>query len=46
MLDDCFKLTLDRLFSRKNPKEMTDYHVNGYSDSINMWELLDLTSSS
>ena len=30
MLDDCFKLTVDRLFSRKNPKELSDYPVNGY----------------
>ena len=37
MLDDCFKITVDRLFARKNPKEMSEYPVNGYDDNVNMW---------
>ena len=37
MLDDCFKLTVDRLFARKNAKDLTEYPVNGYDDNSNMW---------
>jgi hypothetical protein len=42
MLDDAFKLTLDKFFPLK--EELTDiYKVTGYEDNENMWEpILDL----
>lgn len=43
MLDDGFKLTIDKLFGRKNGKDASDYPVEGYSDCCNMWEPLDLS---
>ncbi len=42
MLDDAFKLTLDKLFVSKNKSrtEKSEYPVSGYQDEANMWELL------
>lgn len=39
MLDDAFKLTVDRLFVNKNkPRdEKSEYPVPGYEDEANMW---------
>jgi hypothetical protein len=39
MLDDAFKLTVDRLFANKNkPRdEKSEYPVPGYEDEANMW---------
>jgi hypothetical protein len=45
MLDDGFKLTIDKLFSRKHQKDADTYPVSGYDDDVNMWELLDLTNN-
>ena len=39
MLDDCFKLTVDKLFGRKG-NNSSQYKVKGYADDYNMWELL------
>lgn len=43
MLDDAFKLTIDRVFpkgkeNKDNPEQNTVYHVNGYLDEENLWE--------
>ena len=40
MLDDAFKLTIDRLFSFKGREG--EYEVNGYENNVNMWEYLEL----
>ena len=43
MIDDMFKLTVDKVFPRKklnpNIREKT-YPINGYNDYENMWEYL------
>ena len=45
MLDDAFKLTIDKTFV-KNTGNCTekphDYPVDGYSNSENLWEMLDM----
>jgi hypothetical protein len=38
MIDNAFKLTLDRIVERK-PEEKA-YSVDGYADGENMWEHL------
>jgi hypothetical protein len=44
MLDDAFKLTIDKIFflNKTNTDKMKEkpYKVDGYSDQENMWELL------
>ena len=40
MLDDMFKLTLDKLFNLKPSQTRVDHPVDGYVDNENMWELL------
>ena len=48
MLDDCFKLTIDRLFPKKSQgKEENEgrYHIDGYEDHVNMWEYLDMNNN-
>lgn len=43
MLDDAFKLTLDRIFYRKPCKESPEpFCVEGYRDDESMWEPLTL----
>lgn len=43
MLDDAFKLTLDRLFPKKNKIDRKTFKVEGYQDEVNMWESLELS---
>lgn len=38
MVDDAFKLTLDKLYPHK--ENVDGPSVNGYSDEENMWEVL------
>jgi hypothetical protein len=38
MLDDAFKMTLDKIFPHK--EEMAPLHADKYSDDESMWELL------
>ena len=40
MIDDAFKLTIDKEFTRsyKYSNEPSKFHVEGYDDKINMWE--------
>lgn len=40
MLDDMFRLTLDRLYNLKHKENRDRYSVKGFSDEENMWELL------
>jgi tubulin monoglycylase TTLL3/8 len=40
MLDDMFKLTIDRIFSLKRADDPETYPVKGFSSEENMWELL------
>jgi tubulin--tyrosine ligase len=42
MLDDAFRLTIDKVFPPKNRgrEEKNRYSVQGYSDEANMWEIL------
>ena len=44
MLDDAFKLTIDKIFvlNQNNSEKMKEnpYKVDGYTDDENMWELL------
>lgn len=37
MIDDMFKLTIDRLFNSKMKDEVEPLPVKGYSDEENMW---------
>lgn len=40
MLDDMFRLTLDRLYNLKYKEDRQYYPVKGFSDNENVWELL------
>ena len=44
MLDDAFKLTLDRIFFKKNTFKsgVEAFEVEGYANDENMWEPLDV----
>lgn len=37
MIDDMFKLTLDRIFNNQMKDELDDFEVNGYPNDKNMW---------
>ena len=37
MLDDMFKLTLDKLFNLKQNENRQEYHVKGFSNDESMW---------
>jgi hypothetical protein len=47
MLDDAMKLTIDRIFYRKKPAKETPepLPVEGYPDLENMWEQLEMETS-
>ena len=40
MLDDMFKLTIDKIFGLKYNDNFETYPVKGFSNEENMWELL------
>ncbi len=40
MLDDAFKLTIDKLFNNKLNDNVETFSVPNYKDDENMWELL------
>ena len=40
MLDDMFKLTLDKLYNLKYNEKKETYPVTGFENEDNMWELL------
>ena len=40
MLDDMFKITIDRIFSNKMKEEVEELPVEGYDDDHNMWEYI------
>ena len=42
MVDDAFKLTIDEMFMpiKKFQTEPTQFHVDKYSDTENMWEMM------
>lgn len=40
MVDDMFKLTIDRIFSCKMKEDLEDLPVTGYDNDHNMWEYL------
>jgi hypothetical protein len=37
MIDDMFKLTLDRVFNNQMKDELECFEVNGYPNDKNMW---------
>ena len=40
MLDDMFRLTIDRIFGLKRHENAENYPVKGFPNEENMWELL------
>ncbi len=40
MLDDAFKLTIDKIFNNKLCENIQNFSVPNYKDDENMWELL------
>jgi len=40
MIDDMFKLTIDKIFNCKPKEDLEEFHVEGHDDDTNMWELL------
>jgi hypothetical protein len=40
MIDDMFKLTIDKIFNLKHNENHEVYPVKGFSNDENMWELL------
>ena len=40
MLDDMFKLTLDKIFNNKMKDDVQPFPVDGFKDDQNMWEFL------
>jgi len=40
MIDDMFKLTIDKIFNCKFKDDLEEFHVDGHDNDVNMWELL------
>jgi len=40
MIDDMLKLTVDKIFKRKNAQAEKIFKVDGYDNNTNMWELI------
>ena len=48
MLDDAFKITLDRIFPKGRELSIKEdevyFEVEGYKNDVNMWEYMELKS--
>ena len=43
MIDDAFKLTIDKVFERSDDKaDISQFKVDGYKDDENMWQNISL----
>ena len=42
MVDDALKLTIDAKYYRNKEETASNYHVDGYDDTENMWEKFNI----
>ena len=45
MIDDAFRLTIDKIFERSDEnRKKSQFTVDGYTDEENMWQYVNLST--